>query len=95
MQVLIGEMTETFFQTKEYHTRPVDNDLYDTWEMEPGEGVAFTPFSGMQSVFCTCHAKLMKNKKKYIIIDVPEGDHDWFNEPAGLYIVPANLVWPQ
>lgn len=61
------------------------------WEPESGDAVEWSLHEDMRSVFCT----VVCVYRDYAIVDIPEGDHHWFDKPAGEYIVPERLLYPQ
>lgn len=79
--------TETFWQNKVYNFR------HSEWNWRPSEGeaVMFEPFRALRPVYAEC----VEIYGHYAIIDVPKGTHQWFTGPAGEYIVPERLLFPQ
>jgi len=90
-------MTEYWLESKASGTprKDVWEDL-DLTNFSPGDPVWFDPFphdpvEGVHATF----VEYYRDDERVAVIDVPEGDHQWFNEPAGTYCVSAKYLIPQ
>lgn len=62
-----------------------------------GDSIRFDPFPGnqrMESVYAS-FVEYYDTDEHIAVIDVPSGDHQWFNEPAGEYLVATKYLTPQ
>lgn len=64
---------------------------------EAGDTVRFDPFPGNQNIesLYATFVKYYDTNELISVIKVPSGEHQWFNEPAGEYLVGTKYLTPQ